>query len=746
MRILLLALLALLAAAAPAQRSLKGGGATLRPDGRLPEGVRSGGWESDSVRKEGVPQDIHFWHIEPRFGGVRPVEADTMTHGFPNTVLTDGMRGEYNFTGNFGAPRLSRRYMTQGLNAFGSQFVFQDPYDFFLPQPGNILFTNTKSPFTNLTYHSCGNRTNGEDRISALFAVNAGRPLGVGFRLDYLYGRGYYDSQSTSQFGGTLFGSWRSERYEMHTYYNANHLKTTENGGVDDDRYITQPEAFAQGYGTADLPTRLSKAWNRLYVNTLYLTQRFNFGFERYRDASGRIVARGAAPDSIARRRGGGIGRLLSGLAHDSLGAAADTLSVSLRPDSLGTPADSLVAATDSPLSVDEPQPTREFVPVTSIVHTLRLDHSSRRFICNKPADDYFADFYLPGDSASDFTKNIRLVNTLALELREGFNRWMKTGIRLFAGHEFNSFRLPAALWPLREERFVTNDLFVGASLLKEQGRTFHYNVTGELRTSGTDWGEFNVEGTADVNLPLGRDTLRVEAMAFVRNETPPFYFLHYHGRNAWWDDEGLDKVFRTRIGGTLRYGSTRLSAHVETIQNYAYLAETVQAAADRTRYGVTVCQSPRNIQVVSATLEQDFRFGPLHWDSEVTWQATSDKDRLPLPALNIYSNLYLKFRIARVLDTEIGADIRYFTRYYAPAYAPVVGQFAVQAVDAPRVKLGNYPMLNAYVNFHLKRTRFYVMGSHLNFKRGAGMPFLVPHYPLNRLVIHTGISWNFWN
>lgn len=723
--------------AAPAQKSLKGGATMLRPEGMTPDGRDSGGWESDSVRKEGVPVGIRFWRVGARFGGIRPAVADTLSHDFQNTALTDGMRGEYNFTGNYGAPRQARLYMMRDREAFGSQFVFQDPYDFFLFQPGNLLYTNTKSPFTNLTYHSCGNKTNGEDRITALFAINAGRPLGVGFKLDYLYGRGYYDSQSTSQFGGTLFGSYLGERYEAHAYYNANHLKTTENGGIDDDRYVTQPEAFAKGYGTADMPTRLTKTWNRLYVNTLYLTQRFSFGLDRYRDGQGRIVSRPVPADREA-RRSRGLGSLLLGLSRDTLPDAAGSAVLPVLADSAVE-----VAASDG--GDEEQQLVREFVPVTSIVHTLRLEHSSRRLLCNRLGDDYFADYYLPGDSANDFTKNIRAVNLLALELREGFNRWMKTGIRLFAGHEFNSFRLPA-LRPGAEERFLTNDFFVGASLLKEQGRVFHYHVTGELRTSGTDWGEFNVEGVADVNVPLGNDTLRVEASAFVRNEMPSFYFLHYHGRNAWWDDENLSKVFRTRAGGTLGYGSTRLSFYVETVQNYAYLRETARQSGNRTLYGVAVSQSAKNIQVISAALGQDFGFGIFHWDSEVTWQATSDKNALPLPAFNIYSNLYLKFRIARVLDTEVGADVRYFTRYYAPAYSPVVGLYAVQSAEVPRVKLGNYPVVNAYVNFHLKRTRFYVMGSHVNFKKGAGAPFLVPHYPLNRLVLRMGISWNFWN
>lgn len=37
-------------------------------------------------------------------------------------------------------------------------------------------------------------------------------------------------------------------------------------------------------------------------------------------------------------------------------------------------------------------------------------------------------------------------------------------------------------------------------------------------------------------------------------------------------------------------------------------------------------------------------------------------------------------------------------------------------------------------------------MASHVNYKSGSGKPFLVPHYPLNQMVLRLGISWNFFN
>ena len=117
----------------------------------------------------------------------------------------------------------------------------------------------------------------------------------------------------------------------------------------------------------------------------------------------------------------------------------------------------------------------------------------------------------------------------------------------------------------------------------------------------------------------------------------------------------------------------------------------------------------------------------------------------MPLPSFFGYSNMYILFRIARVLRTEIGADARFYTKYRVPTYSPIVGQYVMQD-EAMAVEKGGYPVVNAYINFHLKRTRFYLMASHVNYSSGKGDPFSLPHYPLNQMVIRMGLSWNFDN
>ena len=179
----------------------------------------------------------------------------------------------------------------------------------------------------------------------------------------------------------------------------------------------------------------------------------------------------------------------------------------------------------------------------------------------------------------------------------------------------------------------------------------------------------------------------------------------------------------------------TNLRAGVENIKNYTYFNQNAMPA-----------QESGNIQVLSATLKQDFRLGILHLDNEVTWQKSSNETVLPLPQLSLYHNLYLLAKIAKkVLTVQHGADVRYFTKYNAPAYMPAIQIFLLQPTD-DQVQIGGYPIVNVYANLHLKRTRFYVMMYHVNQGMSCPNYFLSPHYPINPRVLKFGLSWNFYD
>ena len=57
-----------------------------------------------------------------------------------------------------------------------------------------------------------------------------------------------------------------------------------ENGGIADDRYITNPLDMAEGkkeYKSYDIPTNLNKVWNHNTSYHVFMTQRYNLGFHK---------------------------------------------------------------------------------------------------------------------------------------------------------------------------------------------------------------------------------------------------------------------------------------------------------------------------------------------------------------------------------------------------------------------------------------------------------------------------------
>ena len=186
----------------------------------------------ESEENKEIPKGIKVWTVDERFGDRTPAVLDTLSDMFMNTAFTEGMRGEFNTTGNKGAPRINRIFIDRPQVG---QFIFTQPYDYFITQPSDYHFTNTLSPFTNLSYNKCGDRMTGDDHFIAKFGVNASKQLGFGFDFNYIYARGYYDSQSTAHFNYTMYSSYVGDRYQAHLLLSTNHQKVTENGGITND-------------------------------------------------------------------------------------------------------------------------------------------------------------------------------------------------------------------------------------------------------------------------------------------------------------------------------------------------------------------------------------------------------------------------------------------------------------------------------------------------------------------------------
>ena len=719
-----------------------------------------------------IPKGIKVWTVDSKFGDRKPAAVDTLSHMFMNTIFTTGLRGEYNTTGNLGAPRINRIVTDRPET---EQFLFTQPYDFLITPVDKFHFTNTLSPFTNISYNTAGNRTNGEDHFTAKFGVNAGKRIGVGFKFDYIYGRGYYQDQSTSHFNYSMYGSYLGDHYQAHLLFSTNHQKVAENGGITNDKYITHPESFDDNYATNEIPTVLTKNWNRNDNQHIFFSQRYNIGFNRkVKMSEEEIKARKFAIESQkendaikakeeerknAKREGREFDEdkynkqeTYSGRPDNAKIAGDEPTDNNERNSNRVTVnehnADSIIKAENKQMT-DTAWMKNEYVPVTSFIHTLKFDNFRRIYQAYKTPENFYANDFLPitGDSIYDKTNHYSLQNTFAISLLEGFNKWAKAGLKAFATSELRHFTLPD-----KQNGTISyneHNISIGGQLLKTQGHTLHYDIMAETWLTGKDAGQLKVDASADLNIPIWGHTLTFKAKGYFHHLKPTFYYRHYHSRHFWWDNDDMNKIIHSHIEGNLRYNKTHTSIRlaIDQIKNHTYMAMSYNIGEDFARTGNTIdiLQHKGNISLLTLSVAQNFKIGPILWENVVTFQKSSNNDVLPVPDLNIYSNLYLRFRIARVLKCDFGADVRYFTKYLAPDYSPALGQYAIQAGES-RTETGNYPIANIYANFHLQRTRFFVMMSHINSGKGNKNYFLTPHYPLNGSIFRFGLSWNFFN
>lgn len=721
----------------------------------------------DTLKNEKeIPEGIKVWTIDSRFGDRKPAIPDTLSHMFMNTVFTTGLRGEYNTTGNLGAPRINRIF-TDRQNE--GQFIFTQPFDFFITPIGQFHFTNTLSPFTNITYNTAGNRLNGEDHLTTKFGVNAGKKLGVGFKFDYLYGRGYYQDQSTAHFNYTMYGSYIGDHYQAHLLLSTNHQKVTENGGITNDNYIIHPESYSDKYTTSEIPTVLSQNWNRNDNQHIFFTHKYNLGFSRKvpmtaDEIKAKKFAMASKKDNESSKQEKESSR--NNKRDEPIEGRPDNAKImGTEPDGQKKINDRLALdkhTADSLLSIESKKQAdsmwmkKEFVPVTSFIHTIQFDNYRRIYQAYNTPSNYYANNYnvqeyLSGDSIYDKTRYYSLKNTFALSLLEGFNKWAKAGLKAFITSDLRHFTLPNATGI---DSYNEHNLSIGAQLSKTQGKLLHYDAIAETWLTGSDAGQMKLDVNTDLNFKLFGDTLTLSANGFLYRLNPTFYYRHLHSRHAWWDNDNLSKIIHSRIQGILNYQKTRTTLRVEIdeIKNYTYFASSYNTVNDnRVNHAIVVKQNNGLIHLLTASISQDFTFGPINWENMITYQNSSNKTVLPVPALNIYSNLYLRFKIAHVLRCDFGTDVRYFTKYYAPDYVPILGQYAIQTNtdtngNDNRIEIGNYPVANVYANFHLKHTRFFIMLSHFNADTGRKNYFFTPHYPLNQSILRFGLSWNFFN
>lgn len=645
--------------------------------------------------EKAVPTIIRAWQLDAWTG-----VADTLA-SIDSSYIDYPMRdclNDYSISNvtnsNLISPSQSRIYFARKKT---TDFIFADAYTPYIITPQQVKYYHTTTPYSTIAYKK-GFVTNlDQNDISFSFTGNVTRRTNLGMTIDYLNSYGRFANQEGKTVFGSVFGSYNGDHYSLQSSFTWNTLSNFENGGLmnpSDLQGVLKPE---------DMPVRMQGMSGLRYLSG-YLNHYYSICVERERKVNYRE--------------------------RDEEGKWVKKDSIKI-----------------------------EYVPVTTFRHIFEVNDAVKRYKEKTATQSILPNLYRNPKATNDSAACLTIKNTLAVTFEEEFNTWLHFGAMVYAMNESqrhitaigqtenivhlepwgnnygdvlaNTLHLmPDTLYKQR----WTNNTYVGGALYKHRGQYIHYGFDGNVCLLGYKLGEFQINGHLDAGFRLGKDSMTVIAKAFFRSETPDYYLQHYRSNHYRWDNN-FQNTLRLLVSGEVAYPTQwvkpKLNVSFENITKHIYFDTDG-----------TPKQMDGNIQVLAADLQLNITTPWVNLDNHVIYQHASS-DKLPLPALTLYHNLYYHGCWVKALDVQIGVDLRFFTKYNAPLLNPALGQFCVQNIE----QVGNYPVMNVYANFYVKslRLKLFAQYQHFNASFMNKQYYEMPGYPMGPDMFRAGLAWHFY-
>lgn len=630
-----------------------------------------------AAKRKSAPKpknNIYSWNYKGHLATKQNAGIDTSMNEFyvnhPALKKTIAIQS----LGNLGSPTQSAIFADR-INK--TDFIFFQPYQIYYRPTDEILYFNTKRPFSYVNYYSGGTSNRDNRRLNGVFTVNANKKLNFGMYGDWTKAYGAYPSLSTKNYNAGFFTSYDGFHSQFGAAISFNGYESYENGGFMSDKVITDPKNTGdmdpqtmQVYFTDNVWTKV-RNWNASF------NYRYNIGIEK---------------------------------------------EVQVTKDSTAL---ELIPVTSFIYTFNSESDWRRLYE-RSIPKGGGIDSFFRSY--NRSDSVHFNPV-----STTDSSRYWQMKHTLGISLNEEFNTLMKFGFSAYfvaktkkytyldEHRSINSGEVTShndslgyTINPIYSTTY-RNKLGVGAILSKNQGEAITYKLYGEYYFLDEKKTASSLELGAQLNSKAqwGKQPVEIGANAKFERYCPDFFEEYYYSNHIKWD-KNFENKQDLIINGHLNLPSfafydglgLSISADFRNLHNYVYWNRIAEPE-----------QYTNNLQILTLSLKENARIWRIHWDNELTFQQSSNQDVLPLPKLCWYSTAYMKFeKLFKLLNLQFGVDMRWNSSYHAPHYMPATGQFFVQDPESKDyIEYGDYLHMNAYINIQLKNLRFYVLYNHFN-------------------------------
>ncbi len=687
----------------------------------------------DSVRQSiprvldtyAIPDSLHFkriitWKMDPDFqnlNGVRDMAADTSY----NTNFYD-----YNFfREDINATWLGVSGSATQLYDFFARkdeanAIFYTPYRIWSYSPDELPQYNTKTPYTELAYYGTlfANQEKEEANIKVLTTQNITPALNLTLEFKRYGGNGMLKREDTANKTFAAYTNYLGKKYMMHAGYIYNKVARSENGGIIDEMWIRDTTVDAR-----EIDVYLRDAGNEMKRNTIFLDQTYRIPFSFLKDLKGRKERKREefVRDSI----------MASG---DSVAIAAIMEAEKAKMEADAAQADTLKAA-DADVTTAFIGHSSEYSvfrkTYTDNISTSASDTSARRFYNDR--------FYINPTRSMDSLRVMRFDNKVFIRLQPWKNDGIISRLDVGLGDKLvNYYSFRPVNYIEGSSNVVQNSVYLYAGANGQYKNYLRWDAKGRYNFLGYEINDFSIEANAVMNFYPFRRARKSPLSLGLHFETslkePDYYQEHLFTNHFKWDND-FSKISTTRAEASLSIPRWDMAASF----GYALLSNNIYY--DNT--GI-VRQNTAPMSVMTAKIKKNFQIWKFHLDHQAMLQLSSAQDVLPLPLVSLHFRYYLQFDVVKgAMQMQIGADGTYNTKWYAPAYNPVLGVFHNQNVR----EYGNCPYIDAFVNIQWKKASIFIKYINVNmgWPNKSADYFSAAGYIAPQRAVKFGITWPFW-
>ena len=613
-----------------------------------------------------------------------------------------------------GSPEQSYNYFKRASTENAIFYTTSQRYSY---SPETLPNYNTKTPYTELAYWGTlfANKDKEESNIKILTTQNILPELNLTLEYRRYGGNGLLKREDTNNRNAVISGNYMGKRYLMHTGFIYNKVARSENGGIVDNFWIRDTTVDAR-----EIDIYLKDASSTTKKNTVFLDQSYRIPFTFIENLKGRKE------------------RLRKAAVRDSIMASGDSAAIA-----------QLLEA--EALELEEGEADADTASINKDITTAIIGHSSEYSVFRRIYQDnisksdefgrkfYNDRFYLNPTKSADSLRVMKFENRFFIRLQPWKSDGIVSKLDVGIGDKLaNYFSFKRTDYIQGSSNTLLNSAYLYAGAKGQYKKYFTWDARGEYTFLGYEVNDFGIHANMAFSAyPFRRaknSPLTLKAHFETTLKEPDYYEQHLCTNHYMWDND-FGKISTTKIGAELEIPRWDLNAAFD----YALLSNNIYYDTE----GI-VRQNSAPMSVMSASLRKDFKVWKLHFENEGLFQLSSNKDVLPLPMLALNLRYYLQFDVVKkVMQMQIGANIAFTTKWYAPAFNPVLGVFHNQNV----AEYGNCPYIDAFVNIQWKRACIFVklVNANMGWPNKSADYFSADGYIAPQRAIKFGISWPFY-